>query len=750
MPPVAAVVAEHVAGWVATWAFSAGLTLGASLSVYGAVYSGLYYATNIFLINKALGILNKRGKTGESAGLEVQINDTNASAIVVYGEVRMSGVNIIPPVTSGSDGRYLHQVLAHAAHEIDSFQAHYFDQETLPAPAAVTGSSGDGAISSGKYSGAAWVRGYTGTLTQTVDYILNAAFSSQWVATARGRGFAYTALKYDWGDGSIYNGIPSPTFLIRGAKVYDPRLDSTNGGSGTHRYNDSSTWAWSANPALCWANNRIADHGYAADPATDVNWATVAAAADICDASVDDKDGGSRARYTCNGLIVNQRDNLLDNEQKIIDCMLGRRTFVNGQWCIYAGAWTAPLWSIARSDWLSIDSIITADQSGRFSETHCFFVDPNRNWQRVECYVHRNATYLADDAGRADAIEMEQPMCTDESEAQMKAEFVLRASRNGVKLVGTLPPRFHKISTYDTVSATFDELGWDSKTFRVVSMSLNPDGSVRVALSEEQSADWTDLATADFGVPSLSSVPATNPTTPSAVTTISTTARPGAIDVAWDKPVVWPRGSFFRVLRASVNSLSSASQVWQGDALGTVETVANTSTYYHWLRSVGPNGSYNTLPGAGSGYPGNGLLVDTGNVAPGAISRITEVSCTTAQVFSKGAGAFLGLSIATLDPGTYANDATISIVATFRAGLGAIFGRNGLYLRYLNSVGSDFVVSSFSTGGSTTDPRPTTMQGIVQYTAATSTQFQLNWDTTSGPNDFVMDSMNMTATVFKR
>jgi hypothetical protein len=49
--------------------------------------------------------------------------------------------------------------------------------------------------------------------------------------------------------------------VAKWVKTYDPRLDSTYpGGSGSHRWDDESTWAWSENPglhALAYARGRF-------------------------------------------------------------------------------------------------------------------------------------------------------------------------------------------------------------------------------------------------------------------------------------------------------------------------------------------------------------------------------------------------------------------------------------------------------------------------------------------------------------
>ena len=59
-------------------------------------------------------------------------------------------------------------------------------------------------------------------------------------------------------------GMPKPMFVIRGPPCYDPRADSSYpGGSGSQRWNDPATWAYSENPfvhALTWCIGRF-DNG---------------------------------------------------------------------------------------------------------------------------------------------------------------------------------------------------------------------------------------------------------------------------------------------------------------------------------------------------------------------------------------------------------------------------------------------------------------------------------------------------------
>ena len=89
--------------------------------------------------------------------------------------------------------------------------------------------------------------------------------------------------------------------VIRGAKMYDPRADSTfSGGSGSQRLNDPTTWAWSDNPAICWAWYRTLAAPLGPGWATDrINWQSVFDAADDCDALVAIPTSSTEKRFRC-------------------------------------------------------------------------------------------------------------------------------------------------------------------------------------------------------------------------------------------------------------------------------------------------------------------------------------------------------------------------------------------------------------------------------------------------------------------
>jgi hypothetical protein len=125
------------------------------------------------------------------------------------------------------------------------------------------------------------VQKHLGTSTQTVDTYLNSVVPSQWTSTDRLLNKCYIVLTLDLEDQRFQGAPPGIVADISGRKVYDPRKDSTNGGSGSHRATDSTTWEWSDNAALATRDYLQAEWGYDNDP-SDINDAFTIVAANVC------------------------------------------------------------------------------------------------------------------------------------------------------------------------------------------------------------------------------------------------------------------------------------------------------------------------------------------------------------------------------------------------------------------------------------------------------------------------------------
>ena len=103
-----------------------------------------------------------------------------------------------------------------------------------------------------------------------------------WTAQHLGCGIPRLHVSVSYDETIYASGLPNISAIVRGKKVYDPRLDTTVGGLGAHRVNDPSTWTWSRNSALCAADYLMDELGFGVLP-SEINWEAVAVAAYTCD-----------------------------------------------------------------------------------------------------------------------------------------------------------------------------------------------------------------------------------------------------------------------------------------------------------------------------------------------------------------------------------------------------------------------------------------------------------------------------------
>jgi hypothetical protein len=161
------------------------------------------------------------------------------------------------------DGGDLKVLLCHAAHEIDDGptladpgrapnpEEHWLNDETVTVDAAH-----GGAVTSGGYNkfrngseSSVYVINYLGSPDQTIAFGVD-----HWtLPDHRGRGLAATYIKYsdlkaEQQQEVFPNGPPAYRTTLRGAKVFDPRLQGT--GPGQHDIADETTWSWSDNAAV--------------------------------------------------------------------------------------------------------------------------------------------------------------------------------------------------------------------------------------------------------------------------------------------------------------------------------------------------------------------------------------------------------------------------------------------------------------------------------------------------------------------
>ena len=268
--------------------------MGSIFSAIGSVFSGV---TSI--ISSALSWLQpSKPKSGfnsnfESAqGVLVNKDSNDANIPVVYG-TRQVGITRVFVESSGSTNTnlYIAGVLCEGGDAgIESIDSIYIDDKLVTWSGALT----DGTVRTVNSSdtnfykdGASLisVQGFYGLDSQSTSSLLDE--STNWDSNYKLSGVAYVAFKFTWNQ-DAFNGLPDVKVTLKGKKIYDPRLDSTKGGTGSHRESTSSTWAYSNNSSLIlldYLRNSRYGKGLPTS-AFETNYDSFKSSANICDTQV--------------------------------------------------------------------------------------------------------------------------------------------------------------------------------------------------------------------------------------------------------------------------------------------------------------------------------------------------------------------------------------------------------------------------------------------------------------------------------
>lgn len=208
---------------------------------------------------------------------------------ILFGQLRVSGMYTAPPLTSGNNNDNLDIVLTVAGHPTTGFGDMYLNQIRIASGdiGPILGTSTDGQVSNtitnNGYQGKVWIRRYLGGQTSP-DFMMFTTYTA-WDANHIGNNLSYWAIRLLYDTTVFATGVPQISGMVLGAAVYDPRQDSTNGGSGSQRATVPSTWTYSTNPALCLRWYLTSALGLS-ETQSRIDDVLVAAAANICDQTV--------------------------------------------------------------------------------------------------------------------------------------------------------------------------------------------------------------------------------------------------------------------------------------------------------------------------------------------------------------------------------------------------------------------------------------------------------------------------------
>jgi len=449
---------------VASVATKVALGLGAALSTIG-------------------GALQKGPKLEDFAAnaLGQSFFDPNAHGVFVFSTTAVPMAAIYEE-QHGTDPKLLTTIFAHAWHEIDSYGSLWVDGELVSF-------SGDNAT--GDYAGILTWRRKTGTLSQTHISIAGSA----WPSTADGKGFAHSALTWDFVDkDKLTGGIPRKvTMQVAGAKLYDPRLDSTVGGSGAHRYDDPSTFEFeNGNAALVALRYIIGEYSSGGDliwgvgaPASEVDIASFIAAANIADEIVD-----TNPQFRIGGFMptTNAHAQFVEQWEASTGGKIAR---LNGViFCWLPDDDLTPAATITDAD-IRADGGVVMEVGGDvrtlFNTARGRYIDPSENYQAALYPEIVETTYVSDDGGPR-ILALDLPWIQSGGRSQRIARYAIRRSRFARRWIVEMGWRALQWAPFTVLTLNCQETDDQDVLVRVARKTISIDGRHVLELQEEDAS----------------------------------------------------------------------------------------------------------------------------------------------------------------------------------------------------------------------------------------------------------------------
>ncbi len=342
--------------------------------------------------------------------------------------------------------------------------------------------------------GIAYARAYAflGLAAGERDTNLETWSGGEWPASAIGCNIARIHVLTSWNETLYATGFPAVSAIVRGKLVYDPRLDSTNGGSGSHRADTVSTWAYSDNPALCAADYLRDALGFGC-ASTEIDWPSVIAAANVCDELVPiDAGSGTQKRYTVAGVLSTETERKA-NLEAILDAMVGMAVYSGGKWVLRAGAYVTPTLDMDEGDLAGGDIVVQARANRRdlFNAVRGRYREPAQLYQVTDFPPYSSSTYATEDAGEVIYREIDLPMVDDARRAQRIAKLILYRARQALTVQASFKRGAYALQPGDTCRLSISRYGWTNKVFRVLRREFADMATVRLTLQEDASSIYS-------------------------------------------------------------------------------------------------------------------------------------------------------------------------------------------------------------------------------------------------------------------
>lgn len=487
--------------------------IGAALTAFGAAFGattvGAFLTTNIIgklLVTVAISALQTAMMPKpRAAGIKTGVTaagGTNPCSFVL-GRYATAGYAVCPPMSHGAD-EVENQFLTYVI-ELGSIAGQGLERLTIDGEYADIGGTAHpdyGTPVGGRFAGKAWVKYYDGSQT-VADPMLIAKYGSYpdrpWSADMIGRGLCYVIATFSY-DREVFNGTPKLRFEVSGIPLYDPRKDSTAGGSGAQRWGNPATWAGSDNP-LVQVYNILRGISFA-DGAV---WGGDAVAADLpadawfaamnaCDVAVTISGGGTEPRWRTGFEVTVDEEPVTIIEELLKGCS-GQLVDIGGVWKPRVGGPGLPVYfldddGIIINQPQDFDPFPPLDQC--FNGIQASYPEPDSLWEAKDAPPRYSEVLEAEDGGRRLVADLNLPAVPYKRQVQRVMKAYIkdeRRMRSHPNL--TLPPAAALIEPLDAIAWTSARNGYAAKVFEVSQVQEAPDTLLQtLSIKERNPADY--------------------------------------------------------------------------------------------------------------------------------------------------------------------------------------------------------------------------------------------------------------------
>ncbi|MEO9227441.1 MAG: hypothetical protein ABI216_00615 [Devosia sp.] len=355
-----------------------------------------------------------------------------------------------------------------------------------------------------EYADHLWWEFFDGSQT-TANTYLTGKFGSDpdrpWLTDMIGRGVPYltmTALI----DETLWTGFPTYMAVCQGIRLYDPRLDTTAGGTGSQRWADPSTWAFSDNNIVIVYN--ILRGIYDADGnhfwggharASQVPYDIWSDAMDACDEAVTLEAGGTEPRFRA-GREISVAEVPADVIRDLLVGANARIGLSGGVWSVLVGVPATSDGSFTDADVIvtegtTLDAFPNLD--GIVNGATATYIEPAQAWEQKETAPYYRSDIETEDDDRRQLEGLNLSTTFSGTQAQRIIKATVEESRRFARHVVSLPPIFGVYRVLQTLAWTSTANGYTAKLFLITAKTEAPSGSIVLGLQEIDPADhdWT-------------------------------------------------------------------------------------------------------------------------------------------------------------------------------------------------------------------------------------------------------------------